>query len=424
LVTVWVVESSKTIQRTVEIALADLPIKLAIASQVSELIAQDHEAPALLICAQRLGDHAQGEYDAYQVQGQQVIEAGHQCPLILLLDQKSSVVTESPVLKLVGSVRKPFKTQALVEVVAQSLNLKVPHAALFDESQRVIPLARSSNSSVSTQALKAQSSIDQAATNRRSTKVQTPSPSSVGSLLDAVTPVQERPKSSLSSSDLVTRKPQDSPAYAHDAVSVTPSTEDRSLHDLSPFPTTTKDKSSPPLITPSVPDSIQRPQFNFLPPPPHPSSGDSPRVAEAHPSAHAVIDATPNHTDSSPSLSESTSSVPTSNANHSTADQISLRGDWLDQHQHSPLPSTQDDELETAIDLAPLSSRDLSTPSAVKATTADVNTMAFDTVRVTTEKALALAERVSRHNAERLTPKEMKILIERIVWEVSPHIKC
>jgi hypothetical protein len=48
--------------------------------------------------------------------------------------------------------------------------------------------------------------------------------------------------------------------------------------------------------------------------------------------------------------------------------------------------------------------------------------MAFDTVRVTTEKALALAERVSRHNAERLTPKEMKILIERIAWEVVPSI--
>ena len=382
----------------VEIALADLPIKLVSASHISQLIAQEKSAPALLICAQRLGDHARADRDSYLDQSLLLLNAGFRCPLLILLDQKSTPITESSALTLIGSVRKPFKTQALVEVVAQSLKLEVPHAELFDESQRVIPLARSSNSAVTADPLQNIADTHQDAMRPKPTEVKTPSPSSVGSLLDAVTPVQRRPQSanpSVSSSELVTRRPESSPVSEVD-----PSGTNLSTHDLSPFPTTEDGQSQRPVSSSNL-SQISTPLQNLTP--------------KAHPLTRS---GQPSDSPPPPPSVSITQSSP----HQSTANQTSLGGDWLDPHQESHLPTPQEDTQETAVDLAPLSAgEEIHLPVAAQATS-EVNATAFETVRLTTERAFTIIQRVGQQNAARVTPEEMRVLIERVAWEVVPAI--
>ena len=418
--TVWIVESSKTVRRMVEIALTGLPLDLVFTSQVSKLIGQGRGAPSLLICAQRVGDSGPEEY---QAQVNLLAKAGYHCPLVLLLDQKSESISRVSSLPLVGGLRKPFKTQKLIEIVARSLNIEVPHAEIFDESRRVIPLARASQPRGSDQPIKAQAGeiLPTQSTEASVSKVHTPGPTSVGSLLDAVTPVQQRPQSSnVSSTEQVTRRPSDSHVDSHH-LAATESQVQLLHNDLSPFPTTSKSDSSHrqlPHVNPAVVESTPA---SHLP------------VPEVHPRGDELSDTQDFEKESRdhrsnvipkstlPSDINQSNIEPTIDAQQSS-DQSDLGGDWLDQHKSSQSSKTEDDQHETAVDLVPIKSTELSTPTEVSDTTSEVIAVAQETVRVTTERTLAIVQRVSRQHAGRLTPNEVRVLIERVAWEVVPAI--
>ena len=246
--TIWVVEGSQTVQRMVEIALTALPVQLVFGAQVSDLIDAQSPTPSLLVCAQRLGAKSADQERAYVSQAQRCAEHGIGCPMILLVDQRASNQGHEAPLNIAGVVRKPFKTQSLIEVVARALELEVPHASLFDEKKRVIPLARSTKSALAENPVSSSSAvtphpvhIEAQATADLTAQIKTPTPSSVGSLMNAVTPVQRRP--SKPARPLSSQAPPPLPDEGQDPNEVSSARielatreRDVSHHDLSPLP--------------------------------------------------------------------------------------------------------------------------------------------------------------------------------------------
>lgn len=358
--TIWVVEGSQTVQRMVEIALTALPVQLVFGAQVSDLIGAQSPTPSLLVCAQRFGAKSADRERAYVSQAQRCVEHGISCPMILLVDQRAPDQGHEAPLNIAGVVRKPFKTQSLVEVVARALELEVPHASLFDEKKRVIPLARSTKSALAANPASSSSAvaphpvqIEAQATADLTAQIKTPTPSSVGSLMNAVTPVQRRP--SKPARPLSSQAPPPLPDEGQDPnevssarIELTTRERDVSHHDLSPLPLL----SQPAIEEPPKPSSM-----NAVTPPQKSDGGET------------------------------------------AVDTPALKISDVAQASSPNVPSSQ-----------------------YSAGYSEAISAALSVVRVTTDRALEVVQRAQRAQAEPLSPAEQRALIERIAWEVVPAI--
>lgn len=364
LATIWVIEGSQTVQKMVEISLAGLPVKLTCANQVADLIQSGSPKPDLVITAEHLPKN-QSPSHGYQAQAWQLAHVGYRCPLIVLTRYASSGLSATSLeegIILAGSLRKPFKTQDLIELVCKALKLPVPDSEVFKKSPREIPLARKS---VVTPAPAAQS-LERTVLPEESSvhQVTTPTPTSVGSLFSSMTPVQSA------------RATQPAPISAPLEEEVNP---------------------APPPLPPAEREE---------------ASGTSDQVeVNTPPSDLSVASEQDTELSIAPIVQSSEEDVATPSTSSSLSNpRIEEHlDDWM---RH---PSKEDQsEAIVAVSPAPQQERLVPQPS--------VNAHLLELVHEATSSALQIVNRVNARNASPLTPDEMRILVERVAWEMIPSI--
>ena len=474
--TIWLIEESHTVRRMVEISLSKLPIEITHSDQVAELIQAGSPCPDLVITAEKITqvtDPSRG----YLAQAWQLANVGYRCPLIVLTQQRSAPITADQLegrLPFLGSLKKPFKTQALIDLVCQGLDLPVPHPELFKEQSRSIPLARRPSPSADQPTV--------STTPALSTRpVETPKPTSVGSIFGAMTPAQSEAPLSTSLSPTPSQSAQtinrDSTPHPDATASLPPHLESPSgAH--TPLPSSSRQPASlavpPPLITSHhQPEEERDTELQISPisslsttDQSSPSDGDVASTLQetqvstsvsniSHTSEPASIGeshhigdpATPidelgedalltqqsNHPNTtpvpliSPPLDASLSPLPQPPA---LKDEDGLE-DWMtsDQALHnetpSDLPSSSDSVEKIANEVLHSSTEDqvknghheTQSPHPGEAFS---NDLMLELVRSTTDEALRIVERATQRHASPLTSNEMRTLVERIAWEVIP----
>lgn len=410
--TLWVVEKSKTVREMVKIALRALPVELRFASAVSELISSTqsaHEPPELLVCAERLQSRVAGQpIERFRDLRDQLVAlraARITCPVLILLDQRGGgSLSEDQIRSFmhragvgyVGSVRKPFKTQVMVEAVARALAIQAPHAEIFAEQHRVIPLAR--HSKVAPQpVITAEVASEHAQTAPpQSAQIDTPTPTTMGNLLQSATPDSARPQQILKSA-------------SYQATSTTHHSSAADLRDLSPS------------ITPPPNREISSPEIAALS---HPQiEGDwleSREQASASPetSQGGLSDELNSGRDSG--RDSGLDSKPIGEPTHEPNSEPTHE---LDTELNAPALSFDDDAAaQQGHAQGDLSGDEVASEPSDETSVERALSMAREAVHRSTERALKVAMRAQEAHGDHLSPDEARALIERVAWEVVPVV--